>query len=363
VATVDALVADAQLPNAVAGLRGLGRAGVRATAVAPSRAAAGLWSRYAAGRAVGSLAVAAAEHGPVVVYPGQERTIDGLLALAGDPNVVLPWDPAALPALREKRRLPELAGDHGLRAPATHFAGTAAGLVAAEPPLPVVVKPAHAVGVSLPTARLVESRGELEALAAELAPGEEVLAQEHAAGRLMSLALVLDRAGGVAARFQEEALRTWPRGAGTFVTTVSVAPDDELVERAGAMLAGAGYWGLVQLDLVLGPEGAVLLDANPRFYLCMPLALACGVNLPAAWHAVVAGGDPGSPRPYPAGRTYRDLEGDLYSARRGHPGHLLRPGRRADTGAAWASDDPLASALLAAAAAAKPISSRLRRRR
>jgi predicted ATP-grasp superfamily ATP-dependent carboligase len=357
---MDALVADAQLDNAVAGLRGLGRAGVRAVAVGPRRSAAGRWSRYAAGRAVGDLARAAAAHGPVVVYPSQESTVDAVLAIAGDPNVVLPWDPATLPALREKRRLPDLAAGRGLRTPVTHFAGRAADLLAAELPLPAIVKPAVAAFEGLPTARSVESHSELEELHAKLGPDEQVLVQERVTGRLGSLALVLDRDGRVVARFQEEALRTWPPAAGFFVATVSVAPDEALVERVRAMLAAAGYWGLVQLDMVFGGAGdAVVLDANPRFYLCMPLALACGVNLPAAWHAVVEGSDPGTPREYPAGRTYRTLEGDLYAARRGHLARLLGPPRRADAGAAWAADDPLGSLMLLATAATWPLRRRL----
>jgi predicted ATP-grasp superfamily ATP-dependent carboligase len=359
---VDAIVADAQLPNAVAGLRALGRAGVRTVALAPRRAAAGLWSRQAGARVVGDIARAAAAHGPAVVYPGQEPTIDELVALAGDPNVVLPWDPAALPALREKRRLPELASGHGIRAPATHFAGPAAELAAAGLPLPAVIKPAGAVCAGLPTARVVESHAELEALAAGLPRGEQVLAQELVRGRLGSLALVLDRDWRVVARFQEDALRTWPAAAGTFAATTSVEPDEDLVDRARAMVAAAGYWGLVQLDLVATADGTVLLDANPRFYLCMALALACGVNLPAAWHAVVTGGDPGRPEPYPAGRTYRDLEGDLYAARHGHASRLLTR-RRADAGAIWAADDPFASALLAARLVTWPLRRRLGMRR
>jgi predicted ATP-grasp superfamily ATP-dependent carboligase len=186
-----------------------------------------------------------------------------------------------------------------------------------------------------------------------------VLVQEPVAGRLISLALVLDAEGAVVARFQEEVDRTWPRGAGSFVATVSVAPDEELVERARSMLAAAGYRGLAQLDLVRGAAGHVLLDVNTRFYLCMPLALACGVNLPAAWHAVAEGRAQPPAAGYPAGRRYRWLEGDIYAARHGEL-RALAPRARADAGAMWAGDDPVASALLAAGSATLPLRRRLR---
>ena len=110
----------------------------------------------------------------------------------------------------------------------------------------------------------------------------------------------------------------------------------------------------------LAGDDALLLDVNPRYYLCMPLALACGVNLPAAWHAVVEGRPGGSPAAYPAGRRYRWLEGDVYAARHGHPLALLRPRRPAHAGAMWAADDPLPSLLLAGCAATLPVRRRVR---
>src|SRR5205085_1852769 len=224
----------------------------------------------------------APRRGPIVVYPGREATIDALLALRPrlGGGVVLPYpDPDAVRALRDKRGLAELASGCGLPTPATLFEGPAAELATAGIELPALVKPSAAVS-ALPTARAVASRRELAALAAELPATERVLAQERIAGRLLSLALVLDREGRVAGRFQEEVLRTWPRDAGSFAATVSAPVDRELEERAVALLRGTGYWGLAQLDLVRRDRETLVLDLNPRFYACMPLALRCGVNLP-----------------------------------------------------------------------------------
>jgi len=357
---MDALVVDANLRNAVAGLRGLGRAGVRAFAHGPVRLGAGRWSRFAAGRESGELAEVAVRRGPIVVYPGREATIDMLLALRPrlGGGVVLPYaDPEAVRALRDKRGLPALGSACGLPTPATLFAGSAAELVAAGIEQPAVVKPSVAVS-ALPTARAVASKRELAGLAAELPAHEHVIAQERIAGRLLSLALVLDREGRVVERFQEEVLRTWPRDAGSFAATVSAPVDADLEERAAALLRGSGYWGLAQLDLIRRDGETLLLDVNPRFYACMPLALRCGVNLPATWHAVVEGRTPGGPTAYPAGRRFRWLEGDVYAARHGHPMALVRGGR-AHAGAMWASDDPLASLLLAGGAATLPIRRRI----
>ena len=291
-----ALVADAHLRNAVAAVRALGRAGVEVVALGATRAAAGRWSREALVRELGpdpaedpggfaeALAGAAARHGGLAVYPSQETTIDALARLEPQlpDGTVLPYpEGGVLARLREKRSLPALASEHGLRAPRTLFDGTAAALASAADGLPpdVVVKPAGAVG-NLPSARAVRSHAALRELADGLPPDEPVIVQERIRGRLLSLAVVIDRDGRTADRFQEEATRTWPREAGSFAATVSMEPDEDLVERARAMLAGAGYFGLAQLDLALDRAEAVLLDVNPRFYACMPLALACGVNLP-----------------------------------------------------------------------------------
>jgi ATP-grasp domain-containing protein len=358
---VDALVADAHHPNSVAGIRALGRAGVRVIALGPNRLSAGRWSRWAAGRERGDLAAAAARRGPVVVYPGEESTVDALLELAGDPRVGLPWSPESLGALRAKRALPALAAGSGLGTPATLFEGTAGELSVAELALPAVVKPAATPVGELLTARVVHTRAELERLAGSLPPGERVIAQELVRGQLLSLALVLDRDGRVVARFQEEATRTWPIEAGSFAATVSVAADERLVAAANSMLAGAGFWGLAQLDLVRTEDATLLLDVNPRFYFCMPLALACGVNLPAAWHAVVEGRPAGLPGAYPTGVRYRWLEGDAYAARHGHPSRLLHTG--ADAHTMWAADDPLGSVLLALGWTTLPVRRRLRRGR
>src|SRR3989440_12579783 len=328
---MDALVADAHLRNAVAGLRGLGRAGIRAFAHDSGRLAAGRWSRSAAGRDGADLTDAPVRRGPIVVYPGQEATIDRMFALRPrlGGGVVLPYPgPEPVRALREKRGLPALAAQHGLAVPDTLFEGTVAELASAEIPLPAVLKPAAAVS-ALPTARAVDSPRDLEVVVATLPPGERVLAQEPVDGSLVSLALVLDRDGGVVARFQEDALRTWPREAGSFAATVSRAPDADLVERAAAMLRATGYWGLAQLDLVRRGVETLLLDVNPRFYACMPLALHCGVNLPAAWHAGVEGRTAGSPPAYPEGRRGPGLEGGGSAGRHGPPVALLRGGRRA----------------------------------
>ena len=368
-----ALVTDAHLRSALAGLRGLGRAGVGVLAAAPTRVAPGLWSRYTSGRELVArdgaplgpwLAALAERAGPFVVYPGQEHTIDALLAADGLPDgVVVPYpDAGALAVLRDKRALFELAADSGLGAPATLSEGTARELASSAPRLPFALKPARPGG-ALPTTRVVESPEQLHGLLAALPPDEPLLVQERASGPLVAIALVTDAEGGLLARFQQEAKRTWPPTAGNSSLAVSVAPDEELVRRAADTLTAAGYSGLAQLQFIQTAGGPQLIDVNPRFYGSLPLALACGVNLPAAWHASLARESTARPGDYRLGVTYRWLEGELMAAVHGSPGVMLRRGRRPRASAVWAGDDPVPGVVAAAAAFGTRLSNRLARRR
>jgi predicted ATP-grasp superfamily ATP-dependent carboligase len=108
-------------------------------------------------------------------------------------------------------------------------------------------------------------------------------------------------------------------------------------------------------------KGAALIDVNPRFYGSLPLATAAGVNLAAVWHAVTLGEPVAPEEPYRVGVTYRWLEGEIAAAFNGARRELFAPAPRPRSGAMWASDDPVPSAMLAAEAAWARIARRLGR--
>ena len=367
-----ALVTDTHLRASLAGLRGLAAAGIDVLALGSRWSAGGLWSRHVAGRAVepraevdaGALWHAveglAAEHGPLVVYPGQERTIDALLAREPLPDGVrLPYaGREGLAAVRDKARLAELAAAAGLGTPGTVATASAAELRRATIRFPAVIKPVNPGG-PLATAKPVESPDDVAAVLEGLPDDEPLLVQERVSGPLVAVALVVDREGRVAARFQQVAERTWPADAGVSALAISVAPDEDLVVRAAGVLAAAGYTGLAQLQFVDGPAGPALIDVNPRFYGSLPLALACGANLPAAWHAVVTGEHVPVPGDYRVGVTYRWLEGDLLAAFYGHRGRLADRPPRPRVGAVWSAADPVPSAFLAVDSVAMKLGRRL----
>jgi predicted ATP-grasp superfamily ATP-dependent carboligase len=360
---MDALVTDVYLPNAVSGLRGLGRAGLQLLALGQRRSSPGLWSRFASARAIGPpvlddpdgfaarVAQLALEHGPLVVYPGREEAINALVTdSAPTPaGMILPYPGSdALNVLRDKRRLAELATGVGLGAPRTMAELTARELLSlASPPLPCAVKPAHpqhrsAMGGTF----LFDSEDALRAKIGSIPPDEPLLVQERVGGAITSIGMVIARDGRVAARFQDRHHDTWPSDAGSFSAGVSVTPDERLVERAARLLAECSYWGLAELEFVQRGDDHLLFDCNPRFYTSMSLALACGVNLPAAWHAVTLDRAVPSPGAYRVGVRYRWLAADASAFVSGAPARLMRVGPRPVAGPMWAADDPLPGALL-----------------
>ncbi|MHB8695697.1 MAG: ATP-grasp domain-containing protein [Solirubrobacteraceae bacterium] len=355
---------DVHARGPLAGMRGLGRAGVGVLAVASDRHAAGLRSRYAVARAVAPpprtaagpfaarIAALAAGSSKIVIYPGEEESIDALFdpATALPPGASLPYPGRApLFLVRDKVRLPELARAAGLAVPATLVQATAGELARAAVAPPYVLKPARSGG-ALPSAVLVESVADRDAILERLPADEPLFLQERVRGPLVAVALVISRDATVVARFQQVARRTWPQGAGVSTLAISVAPDDRLAASAARVLTEAGYWGMAHLQFVGTRDRPALIDVNPRFYGSLPLALACGVNLPAVWHAVAVGDPVREPRPYRLGLRYRWLEGEMLVALRGHQLAALLPARPPRVGAAWALDDPLPGALLAAAA-------------
>jgi predicted ATP-grasp superfamily ATP-dependent carboligase len=207
----------------------------------------------------------------------------------------------------------------------------------------------------------VGSEEELRALLAGLPADEPVVVQERLDGDLTAVALVLDAGGEVVARFQQRATRTWPLDGGPSAAAESVPADGALVDRARALLAGAGYAGLAQLQFLEGGEAPVLIDVNPRFYGSLPLALAAGCDLPAAWHAVATGGEAPAQAAYRVGLRYRWLEGSLLAARHGRPGALVDAGVRPRVGAVWSASDPLAGIAWTASAAGERVARRLGR--
>lgn len=371
---VTALVTGAHLRSVVAGVRGLGRAGIRVVALAPSWHAAGLLSRHVCAAAVGPDVLAdpsafaarvvelCTEHDPAVVYPGREAEIDALTdGRARLRSVRLAYgDAEGVNAVRDKRRLSDLAAEAGLRTPTTLSIATAEELRGVPPVTPCVLKSVRS-GARPGSTRLLSSSSDVASFLASAPPDEPLLVQERVRGRLRAVALVVDEEGRVAARFEQLARRIFPVDVGISCEAVSVEPDEGLTARCADLLRRAGFSGLAHFQFLDNSAGPRLIDVNPRFYGSLPLALAAGVNLPAAWHAVATGQVTPRPGEYRVGVTYRWLEADVVAAGKGDVRRLLRRVPPPRVGAVWARDDPLPAVVLGVEATAVRLGNLARR--
>ncbi len=102
---------------------------------------------------------------------------------------------------------------------------------------------------------------------------------------------------GVVAESLQQAARIWPTGAGAScrATTLPVGPSvtgptGELARRSAALLDALGWFGLAELQYLVGADGVPrLIDLNGRFYGSLSLAVRAGANLPAAWADLAVG--------------------------------------------------------------------------
>ena len=143
-------------------------------------------------------------------------------------------------------------------------------------------------------------------------------------GSLVAYSAVRGRDGeGVVADSMQRASRIWPPGAGASCRAETVAVDEQLVAGATALLEELGWFGLAELQFLVGDDGVPrLIDLNGRFYGSLSLAVAAGANLPAVWADLAVGRDPGPPVRARPGVRYHWGTADLRRAVRERRGGL-----------------------------------------
>ena len=223
----------------------------------------------------------------------------------------------------DKRIAAELAAFAGLATPAT---GTSGGF-------PVVVKArTHWLGGDVGSAsrfpvRLAEDEAELtEHVEALREQGVPAIVQQYVSGELIAQVWLLDKTGAVLACQQQVAEKVWPKDAGVSVRARTVAVDADLAAAARRFLADLGWWGLCELQFLVGGDGVPrLIDVNGRFYGSLALATAAGLPVAPMWAALALGDEVAPAPPARTGVRYQWLEGDLRRARvEGGVGSALR---------------------------------------
>jgi predicted ATP-grasp superfamily ATP-dependent carboligase len=289
-----------------------------------------------------------------VLVPGSDRALlaisRGRERLEGLTRLGLP-SPASVERSLDREAMAEVAATVGF-SPAESIRCTSLdeGRAAARAlGLPLILKaPRTASQVDGAVQRTPPSRRvatEQELAEAQSAHPGVFLVQRVEAGLPLSFAGVMagGRLLGVAvARYR----RTWPVNAGNaaFAETIAAAP--VLEDMVQALLAGLGWEGIFELELIQAGDRFVPIDLNPRPYGSMALAAAAGAPLAAIWCDWLLEHNPRPVRARP-GYRYRcedaDLRHLLWQLRHGNPRAAFdaaRP-RRKVTHAYFRIADPL----------------------
>ena len=347
------LVTDAEDRAVLAACRSLCGAGYAVSAVAGARPAATHWSRCCDERLhlphpredpdgfVAGLAEVTASRECELLLAGTDASLlavsEGRERLEKHVRVELPPH-QVVRACFDKSEVGRHAAAAGLPPPETELCSTEGAALAAARRLgyPMVLKPARSAALVEGVIRRRGSRPihDEEELTRELPLyGLPCLVQRHHPGPVLSTSAVATAEGLIgfgASRYE----RVFPPEGGSVSSSVTVAPPPGLEERVAGLVAGLGWRGVFELELLGDSAGYRAIDFNPRFYGSMALASAAGAPLAVIWCDHVLGRSSGrrfTPRP---GVRYRweDAEARhlLWQLRRGRLGQalaMLRPHR------------------------------------
>jgi predicted ATP-grasp superfamily ATP-dependent carboligase len=267
-------------------------------------------------------------HRPEYVFPVGETQLRQVLAaprLLALSTWVMP-EPATVRRCLDKRVLFDLAPAIGMpMAPWLQWAGAQAWRDAARGfGFPVVVKRKDSSShLREKKALILRSEAELESVLAEIAAGgdaESFVLQKFAPGVRHNCHFAAD-GGRIVAFLQQEVLRTDEAdGTGIGLEGVTVAPSAELRACCERLLYRLGYSGIGCIQFLVDPASgaASFLELNPRLDSTAALACRLGYDFPLLAIEIAARTRPAPLiAPYPTGRRYHWLYGDLNAWRQG----------------------------------------------
>jgi predicted ATP-grasp superfamily ATP-dependent carboligase len=325
------LVTDGEQRCALAACRALAAAGCEVAVASAHGPAAAKWSRYCSERirvpdprrdpasfADGLRRHLTRKHYDVVIAGGDAS----LLALSAQRRLLEPLTRLGLPphevlvSCLDKAVLDAQAQLAGFKQPITIPCSNAAeGRTAgAELGYPVIVKPARSFSERHATEHkpaVAADEGRLVAAAATL--GGPFLVQELLGGApVVSCAGVIADGhllGFVTSRYA----RVWPPSRGSAAASETFEPPASLRERIHRLVAGLGWTGVFEIELLERPNGSpAVIDFNTRLYGTLALAVRAGCNLPAIWCRYLVQRDLVDASPA-TGVHYRWEDGELFS--------------------------------------------------
>jgi predicted ATP-grasp superfamily ATP-dependent carboligase len=254
----------------------------------------------------------------------------------------------------------EAAEKVGLHVPWTRLTDDE-GLSAIAPGREVIVKARRhtfldrGVGTHYKVATVCRGREEAIARARLIASeGGQGVVQERLTGRLVALSLVADRRSRVVGRMYQVAHASWPEPVGGTARGITEAIDEDLATRAEALLAELGWFGLAQIQFLLGSDGEpYFIDFNGRIYGSIALGVGAGLNLPAIWADLAIDREPARSVDARVGVRYQWFEADLKRAILSGPRSFLPQLRdalayaRGATHSVWSLRDPLPAVIYA----------------
>lgn len=310
--TGPAVVLQASGPNALGIVRALGRAGIPVVAADHDPRALGLLSRFAQPALLpdplddpgdfvdGLVALGRRLPGPGVLF----ATHDEAIAAIGPREAELvglfhrPWSPWRLMSRTiDKAHQHAAARVAGMAVPRTVTPSGESDLreLARHLRFPVILKPRYAPEFRRRfRAQVLEAADEEELrrlweLAAPYGPQvSEVIPGGDE--QLWSLGSYRDAAGRPLASFTGRKLRQWPPRFGT-ARAAEAHWDPDLAARGHRLLDALGFHGISQVEVKRDPRDGRdhLIEVNPRSWLWIGLATACGVNLPETCWRDMAG--------------------------------------------------------------------------
>jgi predicted ATP-grasp superfamily ATP-dependent carboligase len=293
--------------SSLAVMRSLGRRGVRVVGTARNADAPALASRYCdetvvlpdPGEDVAAYASALRsvakrpDVGAVVPLSEVDAYVLSRHRAAFAPHVGAAWpDADRMRTAQDRLALFERAADAGVRTPETAPLGAFDAWTDR-----YVVKPRHTVvvvdgGARTETASVHEAGVEPDVSSFVDAMGHEPIAQAYvpSAGEFGFFALY-DH-GTPVATFQHRRVRSYTYAGGASVYRESVA-DDALADAGRRVLDALDWHGPAMVEFRKDARDGeyVLLEVNPRFWGSLPLAVAAGVDFPAAYWRLSTGGD------------------------------------------------------------------------
>ncbi len=336
-----ALITCGHTRAGLAAVRALGRAGVAVAVAAPQRPALAMWSRYATSTLLVPDAGAEAHRfAETIADEAAGRRCHLILTATDDALWALSRWRDQLPEGARRTMPPHDAVARALDRTALHDRARALGIPsiqtlrvdvpdAVEPALrkldalgavPVIVRPlvpwveredgTRRLAQSIPVETLADVRRLLYAREDLVRAG--CLLEPRPPGRWLAYGAVCDEGRVLAEVFQE---RLRERGDLSGVSTLArtLPVDEEVREKARAVLASLSWQGPAMVELFRGDDGVLhIVNVIGRLWGSLQLAISAGVNVPVLCEALARGAPPPlSVQTAEAGHVWRWVVGDL----------------------------------------------------